>query len=66
MTTCVGTQSPKYLEMAQGHISLSIYIEVQIVELIPLASQVQVHKVKQVFITCMHAFMARMVYNLNL
>jgi hypothetical protein len=24
MTTCVGTQSPKYLEMAQGHISLSI------------------------------------------
>jgi hypothetical protein len=24
MTTCVGTQSPKYLEMAQGHISISI------------------------------------------
>jgi hypothetical protein len=24
MTTCVGTQSPKYLEMAQRHISLSI------------------------------------------
>jgi hypothetical protein len=24
MTTCVGTQSPKYLEMAQGYISLSI------------------------------------------
>jgi hypothetical protein len=24
MTTCVGTQSPKYLEMAQGHISLSL------------------------------------------
>jgi hypothetical protein len=24
MNTCVGTQSPKYLEMAQGHISLSI------------------------------------------
>jgi hypothetical protein len=23
MTTCVGTQSPKYLEMVQGHISLS-------------------------------------------
>jgi hypothetical protein len=23
MTTCVGTQSPKYLEMAQRHISLS-------------------------------------------
>jgi hypothetical protein len=23
MTTCVGTQSPKYLEMAQWHISLS-------------------------------------------
>jgi hypothetical protein len=23
MTSCVGTQSPKYLEMAQGHISLS-------------------------------------------
>jgi hypothetical protein len=23
MSTCVGTQSPKYLEMAQGHISLS-------------------------------------------
>jgi hypothetical protein len=23
MTICVGTQSPKYLEMAQGHISLS-------------------------------------------
>jgi hypothetical protein len=26
MTTCVGTQSPKYLEMAQGHIFLSIAI----------------------------------------
>jgi hypothetical protein len=24
LSTCVGTQSPKYLEMAQGHISLSI------------------------------------------
>jgi hypothetical protein len=24
MNTCVGNQSPKYLEMAQGHISLSI------------------------------------------
>jgi hypothetical protein len=23
-STCVGTQSPKYLEMAQGHISLSV------------------------------------------
>src|SRR5688572_18579537 len=23
LSTCVGTQSPKYLEMAQGHISLS-------------------------------------------
>jgi hypothetical protein len=23
-STCVGTQSPKYLEMAQGHISLSL------------------------------------------
>jgi hypothetical protein len=22
LSTCVGTQSPKYLEMAQGHISL--------------------------------------------
>jgi hypothetical protein len=27
MTTCVGTQSPKYLEMAQGHISLSTSAE---------------------------------------
>jgi hypothetical protein len=25
LSTCVGTQSPKYLEMAQGHISLSQY-----------------------------------------
>src|SRR5688572_27980041 len=24
LSTCVGTQSPKYLEMAQGHISLSM------------------------------------------
>jgi hypothetical protein len=24
LSTCVGTQSPKYLEMAQGHISLSL------------------------------------------
>jgi hypothetical protein len=24
LSTCVGTQSPKYLEMAQGHISLSV------------------------------------------
>jgi hypothetical protein len=24
MTTCIGIQSPKYLEMAQGHISLSV------------------------------------------
>jgi hypothetical protein len=23
LSTCVGTQSPKYIEMAQGHISLS-------------------------------------------
>jgi hypothetical protein len=26
LSTCVDTQSPKYLEMAQGHISLSIII----------------------------------------
>jgi hypothetical protein len=25
LSTCVGTQSPKYLEMAQGHISLSTF-----------------------------------------
>jgi hypothetical protein len=25
LSTCVGTQSLKYLEMAQGHISLSIH-----------------------------------------
>jgi hypothetical protein len=25
LSTCVGTQSPKYLEMAQGHISLSVF-----------------------------------------
>jgi hypothetical protein len=25
LSTCVGTQSPKYLEMAQGHISLSLF-----------------------------------------
>jgi hypothetical protein len=24
LSTCVDTQSPKYLEMAQGHISLSL------------------------------------------
>jgi hypothetical protein len=24
LSTCVGTQSPKYIEMAQGHISLSL------------------------------------------
>jgi hypothetical protein len=24
LSTCVGTKSPKYLEMAQGHISLSV------------------------------------------
>jgi hypothetical protein len=24
LSTCVGTQSPKYLEMAKGHISLSV------------------------------------------
>jgi hypothetical protein len=24
LSTCVGTQSPKYLEMAQGHMSLSM------------------------------------------
>jgi hypothetical protein len=24
LSTCVGIQSPKYLEMAQGHISLSV------------------------------------------
>jgi hypothetical protein len=24
LSTCIGTQSPKYLEMAQGHISLSV------------------------------------------
>ena len=24
LSTCVGTQSPKYLEMTQGHISLSV------------------------------------------
>jgi hypothetical protein len=24
LSTCVGTQSPKYLKMAQGHISLSL------------------------------------------
>jgi hypothetical protein len=27
LSTCVGTQSPKYLEMAQGHISLSTMLE---------------------------------------
>jgi hypothetical protein len=27
LSTCVGTQSPKYLEMAQGHISLSVLPE---------------------------------------
>jgi hypothetical protein len=33
LSTCVCTQSPKYLEMAQGHISLSI-INNNIVEVI--------------------------------
>jgi hypothetical protein len=27
LSTCVDTQSPKYLEMAQGHISLSVVPE---------------------------------------
>jgi hypothetical protein len=27
LSTCVGTQSPKYLEMAQRHISLSVRYE---------------------------------------
>jgi hypothetical protein len=27
LSTCVGTQSPKYIEMAQGHISLSHVID---------------------------------------
>jgi hypothetical protein len=26
LSTCVCTQSPKYLEMAQGHISLSVLV----------------------------------------
>jgi hypothetical protein len=46
--------------------SYFVCTKVQIIELIPLASQVQVHKIKQVFITCMHTFRGRMVYNLNL
>jgi hypothetical protein len=29
LSTCAGTQSPKYLEMAQGHISLSRFIHTQ-------------------------------------
>jgi hypothetical protein len=29
LSTCVCTQSPKYLEMAQGHISLSVCPELQ-------------------------------------
>jgi hypothetical protein len=34
LSTCVGTQSPKYLEMAQGHISLSLLsVEVRSTEL---------------------------------
>jgi hypothetical protein len=33
LSTCVVTQSPKYLEMAQGHISLSyIAADLQLVE----------------------------------
>jgi hypothetical protein len=32
MTTCVGTQSPKYLEMAQGHISLSVVQPLHLLE----------------------------------
>jgi hypothetical protein len=28
LSTCVGTQSPKYLEMAQGHISLSLILTI--------------------------------------
>jgi hypothetical protein len=31
LSTCVGTQSPKYIEMAQGHISLSDAIEALLV-----------------------------------
>jgi hypothetical protein len=27
LSTCVDTQSPKYLEMAQGHISLSVFMQ---------------------------------------
>jgi hypothetical protein len=29
LSTCVGTQSPKYLEMAQGQISLSSALQKQ-------------------------------------
>jgi hypothetical protein len=34
LSTCVDTQSPKYLEIAQGHISLSILPHVQILHAI--------------------------------
>jgi hypothetical protein len=30
LSTCVGTQSPKYLEMAQGHISLSTSVRCEL------------------------------------
>jgi hypothetical protein len=30
LNTCVDTQSPKYLEMAQKHISLSIILELNL------------------------------------
>jgi hypothetical protein len=30
LSTCVDTQSPKYLEMAQGHISLSLREALQV------------------------------------
>jgi hypothetical protein len=45
LSTCVGTQSPKYLEMAQGHISLSdprVFCKVHICEHVVLRGSVAV------------------------
>jgi hypothetical protein len=55
LSTCVGTQSPKYLEMAQRHISLSTTpncagnkceIEVVLVRLLGVQSVVALHLYK--------------------
>jgi hypothetical protein len=42
LSTCVGTQSPKYLEMAQGHISLSHSHSVSLFEGSPTKGDIEI------------------------